>query len=86
MQRRLYAREMGTVQLIARASEHCVIRSIPCNVTKQCILTILLDSSSVWFYLRQTTFKKAACLREGDYEAGHVITHVQTHVQSTVTS
>ena len=28
--------------------------------------------------------KKAACLREGDYEAGHAITHVQTHVQSTV--
>ena len=26
--------------------------------------------------------KKAACLREGDYEAGHAITHVQTHVQS----
>ena len=28
--------------------------------------------------------KKAACLREGDYEAGHAITHVQMHVQSTV--
>ena len=28
--------------------------------------------------------KKAACLREGDYEAGHAIMHVQTHVQSTV--
>ena len=28
--------------------------------------------------------KKVACLREGDYEAGHAITHVQTHVQSTV--
>ena len=26
--------------------------------------------------------KKAACLREGDYEAGQAITHVQTHVQS----
>ena len=30
--------------------------------------------------------KKATCLREGDYEAGHAITHVQTHVQSTVLS
>ena len=32
-----------SLQLIARASEHCVIRSSPCNATKQCILTILLD-------------------------------------------
>ena len=31
------------VQLIARASEHCVIRSSPCNASKQCILAILLD-------------------------------------------
>ena len=28
--------------------------------------------------------KKAACLREGDYEAGHAITHVQTHVWNAV--
>ena len=26
--------------------------------------------------------KKAACLREGDYEAGHAITHVQTHARA----
>ena len=31
------------LQLIARASEHCVIRSSPCNASEQCILTILLD-------------------------------------------
>ena len=34
---------VGLVQLIARASEHCVIRISPCIASKQCILTILLD-------------------------------------------
>ena len=31
------------IQLIARVSEHYVIRSSSCNASKQCILTILLD-------------------------------------------
>ena len=34
---------LPSLQLIARASEHCVIRSSPSSVSKQCILTILLD-------------------------------------------
>ena len=45
-------------------------------------VTRLYDS--IYLRLPCEPGKKAACLREGDYEAGHAITHVQTHVQSTV--
>ena len=39
----IYVLRPCVVQLIECASEHCVIHSSPCNATKQCILTILLD-------------------------------------------
>ena len=69
------------VQSTVRASEHCVIRSSPCNASKHLATSITRLFTPE--YLCKPG-KKAACLREGDYEAGHAITHVQTHVQSTV--
>ena len=42
----------STVQLIARASEHCVIHSSPCNASKQYILTINVTRLYDSIYLR----------------------------------
>ena len=55
----------------------------------QCKLAVYFNNITRWYgsiyaRLHCKPGKKAACLREGDYEPGHVIAHVQTHVQSTV--
>ena len=77
-----YAKATIVLQFTARASKYCMIRSSPCNASKQCIVTRFYDS--IYVGLPCEPGRKAVCLRECDYEAGHTIPNVQTHMQSTV--
>ena len=58
----LRIRVIYVLQSIARASEHCVFRSSPRNVSKQCILTMLLDYMILFTSDYLVTLVKGLCV------------------------